>query len=72
MHAFDSTEIGSGMIIFHGLAILNVHKNDNFFGFDFEICTISLLVMLKYKVLYKNFLIGPLLGDLRFFRLVSD
>jgi hypothetical protein len=27
---------------------LNVHKNENFFGFDFEFCTISLLVMLKY------------------------
>ncbi len=28
--------------------ILKVHKNDNFFGSDFEFCTISLLVMLKY------------------------
>ncbi len=27
---------------------LNVHKNENFFGFDFEFCTISLLVMSKY------------------------
>ncbi len=27
---------------------LKVHKNDNFFGSDFEFCTISLLVMLKY------------------------
>jgi hypothetical protein len=25
-----------------------VHKNENFFGFDFEFCTISLLVMSKY------------------------
>jgi hypothetical protein len=25
-----------------------VHKIENFFGFDFEFCTISLLVMLKY------------------------
>jgi hypothetical protein len=27
---------------------LKVHKNENFFGSDFEICSISLLVMLKY------------------------
>jgi hypothetical protein len=30
------------------LAALKVHKNENFFGFDFEFCTISLLVMSKY------------------------
>jgi hypothetical protein len=28
-------------------ALLKVHKNENFFGFDFEFCTISLLVMHK-------------------------
>jgi hypothetical protein len=27
---------------------LKVHKIENFFGFDFEICTISLLVLSKY------------------------
>ncbi len=27
---------------------LKVHKNENFFDFDFEFCTISLLVMSKY------------------------
>jgi hypothetical protein len=27
---------------------LKVHKNENFFGSDFEFCTISLLVMSKY------------------------
>ncbi len=27
---------------------LKVHKNENFFGFDFEFCTISLFVMSKY------------------------
>ncbi len=27
---------------------LKVHKNENFFGSDFEFCVISLLVMLKY------------------------
>jgi hypothetical protein len=26
---------------------LKVHKNENFFGFDFEFCTISVLVMRK-------------------------
>ncbi len=29
-------------------AHLKVHKSENFFGFDFEFCTISLLVMSKY------------------------
>jgi hypothetical protein len=28
-------------------ARLKVHKNENFFGFDFEFCPISLLVMHK-------------------------
>ncbi len=27
---------------------LKVHKNENFFGFDFEFCPISLLFMSKY------------------------
>jgi hypothetical protein len=27
---------------------LKVYKNKNYIGFDFEFCTISLLVMLKY------------------------
>jgi hypothetical protein len=27
---------------------LKVHKIENFFGSDFELCTISLLVMFKY------------------------
>ncbi len=27
---------------------LKVHKNEKFFGFDFEFCTISLLVLSKY------------------------
>ncbi len=38
---------------------LKVHKNENFFGFDFEFCTVSLLVMLKYEGFVKNFLIRP-------------
>jgi hypothetical protein len=29
------------------LSALKVHKNKNFFGFDFEFCTISLLVLHK-------------------------
>ncbi len=30
------------------LVALKVHKNENFFGFDFEFCTISVIVMSKY------------------------
>jgi hypothetical protein len=33
---------------------LKVHKIENFFGFDFEFCVISLLVMLKYEGFVKN------------------
>ncbi len=33
---------------------LKVHKNENFFGLDFEFCTVSLLVMLKYEGFVKN------------------
>ena len=33
---------------------LKVHKNDNFFGFGFDFCTVSLLVMLKYEGFVKN------------------
>ncbi len=33
---------------------LTVHKNENFFGFDFEIRTVSLLVILKYEGFVKN------------------
>jgi hypothetical protein len=28
---------------------LQVHKNENFFCFDFEFCTVSLLIFLKYE-----------------------
>jgi hypothetical protein len=31
-----------------GVEALKVHKIENFFGSDFELCTISLLVMFKY------------------------
>jgi hypothetical protein len=30
------------------VSCLKVYKNENFFGFDFEFCTISLFVMSKY------------------------
>jgi hypothetical protein len=41
------------------------------FGFDFEFCTDSLLVMLKYEgFVKKHFLIGPLWGEVGFFRVV--
>jgi hypothetical protein len=33
---------------------LKVHKNENFFGFDFELCTVSLLVILKYEGFVTN------------------
>jgi hypothetical protein len=34
----------SGQLTF----LLKVHKIENFFGSEFEFCTISLLVLLKY------------------------
>jgi hypothetical protein len=41
-----------------------VHKNENFFGSDFECCTISLLVMLKYSGFVKNYFDrGTIRGD---------
>ncbi len=38
------------------LVTLKVHKNENFFGFDFEFCTISLLVTVcqNIKILQKK------------------
>ncbi len=37
------------------LVQLKVHKIEIFFGFDFEICIISLLVMSKYEDFTKKF-----------------
>jgi hypothetical protein len=38
---------------------LKVHKIENFFGFDFEFCTVSLQVMLKYEgFVTNNFLLA--------------
>ncbi len=43
---------------------LKAHKNENFFGFDFEFCTISMIVMHKYcnKILVKNFFDWTIMG----------
>ncbi len=50
----------------HTWAPLKVHKNENFFGIDFEFCTISLLVMHKLqKICWKNFFNRTILrGDM--------
>jgi hypothetical protein len=44
-------------------ASLKVHKNENFFGSDFEFCTFSLLVMLKYQSVEKKFYRATIRGD---------
>ncbi len=36
------------------MADFKVQKNENFLGFDFEFCNVSLLVMLKYEGFVKN------------------
>ncbi len=41
---------------------LKVHKNENFFGSDFEFCTISLLVMLKCEGFVKHFFHWAIIG----------
>ncbi len=43
-----STLICTTLAFFHCVENLKVHKIEIFFGFDFEICMISLLVMSKY------------------------
>jgi hypothetical protein len=37
------------------LVSLKVHKNENFFGFDFEFCTISMLCINNKILVKKNF-----------------
>ncbi len=49
---------------------LKVHKIEIFFVSDFGICVIYFLVMSNIKILQTKFLIGPLLGEVRFFRVV--
>ena len=39
----------------HAVPILKVHKIEIFFGFDFEICIISLLIMSNYLDFTKKF-----------------
>jgi hypothetical protein len=36
------------------ISYLKVYKNEKFFCFDFEFCTVSLLVMLKYEGFVKH------------------
>ncbi len=43
----DNPDLVTGTRSGHSAASLKVHKNENFFGFDFEFCTISVLVMHK-------------------------
>jgi hypothetical protein len=46
MHNYTHTE-SNWILNYHGCFPLKVHNIENFFGFDFEFCTISLLVMHK-------------------------
>ncbi len=49
--------------------VLKVHKIENFFGFDFEICTIFFVSYVKILRFYrKKILFVPLLEELRLFR----
>jgi hypothetical protein len=43
------------------ISALKVNKNDNFFGFDFEFCTNSMLFM-HNKILVKNFFDWTIMG----------
>jgi hypothetical protein len=54
------------------VSVIKVHRNENFFGFDFEFCTVSLLVMLKNGgfVKKKTFLIVPLWEEAGLFRVI--
>ncbi len=55
--------------IFRRLDRFKVHKNENFFGSDFEFCTISLLVIFKF--LTKKILNGPW-GEVRVFLVILN
>ncbi len=50
---FQDLHIDQGTYI--SLSGFKVHKNANFFGFDFEFCTISFLVCINNKILGKHF-----------------
>ncbi len=49
---------------------LKVYKIENFFGFDFEICTIFVSYVKILRFYRKICLFMPLLEELRFFRAV--
>ena len=44
------------------VAMLKVHKIEIFFGFDFEICIISLIVIRNFKILQKKFFDQAIIG----------
>ena len=46
----------------HFVVYLKVHKIENFFDSDFEICVISLLVIINNKVLVKHFFDWTIMG----------
>ncbi len=52
---YSSLHMKAEMIPGKFLHSLKVHKIEIFFGFDFEICIISLLVMSKYSDFTKKF-----------------
>ncbi len=65
----------NAQILFRTLGItfrsLKAPKNEIFFGFDFEFCTVSLLVLHKYEgFVKKQFLIGPQWGEVGLFHVV--
>ena len=49
------------------LVSLKVHKNENFFGFSFEFCTVALLVVLKYEGFVKTIFDWVFMGGGRIF-----
>ncbi len=53
-----------------GTFLLKVHKIENFFDSDFGICVFLCYLCQNIKILQKKILIGPLLGEVRFFRVV--
>ncbi len=56
-HSFTLSSITLSMSLLYPVLVscLKVLKNENFFGFDFEFCTISLLVMSKLRFCKKTF-----------------
>ena len=50
--------------------MLKVHKIEIFFGFDFEMYYFFISYVKILRFYQKEILIGPLLGEVRFFRVV--